>query len=157
MTNRLVSLIFVLAVASSAACGGVTVREEIDPTATARERCQRRVGDALEQARQAEEELDAVTFRLRYNPVECDCPGWEIELRGDWTRIALVTDSEELTQALLERATADEQAGAFAIYAVVGGLGHDWTTASTGMRYRTLHIIEWIGNAETVDRQQVDE
>lgn len=137
-------------------CGAGVVRDEVDPTTTAQQRCQSRLGEALERAQLAEENLDAVTFRLRYNPVECDCPDWEIELRGDWTRTVLSADNEGLLPALLDRANIDDEDENFVIYAVVGGLGSDWTTASTGMRYRLLHVLEWIENAETVDRQQVD-
>ena len=149
-------MLIAILVAFACGCGGATVRETVSPFAAAVNHSQNEVSDALEQAHQAEEDLDAVAFRLRYNPVECDCPAWEIELRGEWTRILLTTEDDELLGALFERARDDEQERTFATYAVVGGLGRDWATASTGMRYRMLNVLDWTEGVETVDRQRVD-
>jgi hypothetical protein len=37
---------------------------------------------------------------IRWNPVNCDCPGWELQLRDRWVRTAVSLEDEELTQGL---------------------------------------------------------
>jgi len=55
---------------------------------------------ALADALQAEATQESHV--IRWNPVNCDCPEWELLLRDRWVRTEVLTDDEELTQGLVK-------------------------------------------------------
>ena len=76
-------------------CGAPQV--QLSPQEEAAIGLQRRLDRALDRA--AAEVADVGTFAtlVRHNPAPCDCPVWEAQLGGHWTRVALVPAREART------------------------------------------------------------
>lgn len=134
-------------------CGGPEIRNSapLSPPDAALSAAQLAVAAGLDAASRAEEEVERVSFELRYNPARCDCPQWEFLFRGRWTRAGLQPEEEATLESLLSQGRADEGGGLFPTYSILGTLAPTSIVAETGMRYRVLIVHDWPGGGETVD------
>ncbi len=151
--SRAGELIAILALLATSGCGGPEIRNRVplSPAESALSTAQLEVASALEAAALAEEDVERVSFAVRYNPARCDCPQWEVMFRGRWTRAGLESEEESTLESLLSRGVADEEGGLFPTYSIVGTLAPTSILAETGMRYRVLIVHNWSGDGETVD------
>jgi hypothetical protein len=85
-------------------------------------------------------------YELRYNPVPCDCPPYELRLGDSWVRVALRPPFEEEqgpTAALLARSSADLADERLAHYAVFGGLDDGVQRCETNALVARLDVASW--------------
>lgn len=74
------------------------------------------------------------TQRIRFNPVACDCPPYELELDGVWQRAAFAnTDLQAPAVLSLEEAALDSQKrGTLPVWTVAGTLEDTYQTCARG-------------------------
>ncbi|MCA9515604.1 MAG: hypothetical protein KC635_11730 [Myxococcales bacterium] len=74
------------------------------------------------------------THRIRFNPVVCDCPPYEVELEGVWQRVAFTNgDPQDPAVLLLEAAAQESQRrGTHAVWTVAGSLEDATMTCARG-------------------------
>lgn len=116
MHRRLV--VTVAAVAGLAAGFGACASRPLSPADHARERL-----EAL-----AEQNRDARSFRVRWNPASCDCPPFEVLLGDSWRRAFLEPIADDGPVGLLRTQLLDGEARGTVPQARVTG------TLSTGVR-----------------------
>lgn len=85
--RRLTVIVVILSLGMG--CASLTNYEGSTPALAA-------LADALQ------EEATQENHIIRWNPVNCDCPEWELRLRDRWVRTEVLTDDEELTQELVK-------------------------------------------------------
>ncbi|MFT7622694.1 MAG: hypothetical protein ACI9WU_001869 [Myxococcota bacterium] len=102
--------------------------------------------EVVNAARVAAEQPELV---VRYNPVRCSCPPFEIQLGARWVRLHIEGLQEPDGPApdspagkLLATASADLQAGAVRHYRVAGDLGQSPSKCGQGALFLSLSLAE---------------
>ena len=79
---------------------------------------------------------------VRYNPVRCSCPPFEVQVGSRWVRLALddVEVAESTAAQLNTRARGDADAKAVNHYRVTGDLDTSLSRCAQGTLYLTLSV-----------------
>ncbi len=83
------------------------------------------------------------TLVLRYNPVTCSCPPFEVQIGSRWAR-ALVDDLDKPgspASLLLERAIAERKARRVGQYTIKGKLNPSSQPCGQGAVYLTVSVV----------------
>ncbi len=88
---------------------------------------------------------------VRYNPVKCNCPHFEVQLGARWIRLQLEGDKvvDSPAARLLGRAEKDFAAGNLQRYPVIGDLSTSLNRCGQGALFLTLSVAE--GSAERAE------
>lgn len=80
----------------------------------------------------------ATSHRVRYNPVPCGCPPFEVKLGGIWQRVAfdVPPDGDEPPTLAVRKVLTDGVPGA--LYDVDGSLEEALATCGSGVIYVTI-------------------
>ena len=80
--------------------------------------------------------------KLRYNPVQCTCPAFEVELGPRWVRVAIegLDDIDSLAAGLKTRAVGDHRSDRLEYYEVLGDLSTSPEYCGQGALYLRLSI-----------------
>ncbi len=127
------------------ACGGPVASTPASPFIQSLEQSGDALDYALETAREAADEQETIAFRARYNPASgCVCPAWEIDLRGQWTRVFFepAPDGPVDVATLDERAADELRAGHAGVWRARGRLAVDWQRDEvSGLEYPVLQLV----------------
>jgi hypothetical protein len=97
------------------------------------------VGEVQSSLQLAAEET---TVMIRYNPVSCNCPPFEIQLGARWVRLEVRGTREEGSSAaaFLAQARADLETGHFKSYTVSGELATNTGICGQGTIHATFSL-----------------
>lgn len=118
-----------------ARCAGPELREEPPPAPAA--------SFAEELRKAAEVTAQKPALVVRYNPVQCNCPGFEVQVGPRWVRVAIdgTKDATSPAARLLARAKADHGEDKVVQYTVAGELDPSPERCAQGAYYLTLSLV----------------
>lgn len=82
----------------------------------------------------------SVPLRIRYNPAECECPQWELEIYGRWERVELVS-SRDSTPAV-EPVLTYNRHPVGNVYRAEITLTSDRIALESGWKYPVYEVID---------------
>ena len=87
---------------------------------------------------------DNVQLILRYNPCQCACPPFEVQLGGRWVRAELedLDDPQSAAVRLIGRARTDHNSGLFSEYSTPGSVKIANRRCDVGVVYAVVSVEE---------------
>ncbi len=124
-------------IAAAAVGCGAGARAVDRPPATPSDVAASRVARATDRALATSDRVDPIRALVRSNPASCDCPAWEVMLRGRWERVELrpARDASDDDLALLGGSLAEGRH----LEATLSATG-DIVVAGDGWRYAVFEI-----------------
>lgn len=90
---------------------------------------------------------DQPTQTLRYNPIPCNCPAFEVQLEGHWHRVAFDAPADSPLMLALKAATEQDDAQQRR-FSLSGSFGSDLDTCAKGVIFVSFSPAGWADRPE---------